>query len=155
VNIAGHPSVVFKTMSIPETDGFKEINAAHQYLAGEISPNYYFFKSVSVGVYYFYSRGLERGMVRNTNMYSLRSSFSNIRLSEKYYLKFNPQVYYLTLDDRNGFYFSESVSVLKKDFPLSVSSLINKSIRTNIPAKKYFLWNISLIYTFNQEYVKK
>jgi hypothetical protein len=155
VNIAGHPSVVFKTIPVPDNNGYLNINAAHQYLAGEISPNYYIFKNVSVGVYYFYSRGLDRQITRNTNMFAFRTAFSNIRLSEEYYLRFNPQVYYLSLDDRNGFYFSESVSLLKKNFPLSLSSLINTSIRTDIPAKKYFLWNISLIYSFNQEYVRK
>jgi hypothetical protein len=155
LNLAGHPSVVFKTISIPDNGGLKNINVAHQYLAGEVYPSYSIFKNVSAGIYYFYSRGLDRDITQNTNMFSLRLNFTNIKISDQFYLRFNPQVYLLKLDDKTGSYFSESVSLFKKNFPISVSSLINKSIRTNIPAKSNFLWNISLVYSFNQEYYKK
>ncbi|HPF01768.1 MAG TPA: hypothetical protein PLV06_05160 [Bacteroidales bacterium] len=155
IDLAGHPSVVFKTTSVPDNGGFKDVLVSTQYLAGEIFPNYNFSKNVGAGIYYFYSRGLGSDMTRNTNMLALKLNFNNIRLSEMYYLRFFPQIYYLRLDNNDGFYVSETVSLLRKNFPLSVSSLINKSLSTEIPAESDFIWNVTLTYTFNKEYIEK
>ncbi|MEO8174509.1 MAG: hypothetical protein ABI581_15545 [Sediminibacterium sp.] len=57
------------------------------------------------------------------------------------------------LDTRDGIYFSSTFNVAKKNFPLSMSSIINKSIDTDI-ASKDFVWNIGLVYAFNKTYVK-
>lgn len=155
IDLAGHPSVVFKTISIPDNGGFKDVHAGQQYLAGEICPSFNLFQNVNIGIYYFYSRGLESGMTRNTNMLALKCNFNNIKLSEMFWLRFYPQIYYLKLDKNDGFYVSESVTLLRKNFPLSVSSLINYSIRSEILAESDFIWNVSLTYTFNKEYVEK
>lgn len=64
-----------------------------------------------------------------------------------------PQVYYLRLDQQEGYYYSTSVNIARKNFPLSVSAIINKAINTEIPSKP-FVWNTSLVYTFNQKYAK-
>jgi len=40
---------------------------------------------------------------------TLNSNFSNIRLSEKFYMKFHPQVYYLRMDKEDEFVWSFSL----------------------------------------------
>jgi len=36
--------------------------------------------------------------------------------------------------------------VAKKNFPLSISAIINKTINSDITGSKNFVWNVSLIY---------
>jgi hypothetical protein len=155
INIGGHPSVTFKTKTIIVDGVTSEATVANQYLAGELAPNYLLSKNASIGVYYFYGYGLDKDVIRNTHMFSLRSSFSNIKISKQLYMRFNPQVYYLRMADKDGVYFSSSLTIAKRNFPLSVSALINKTIQTEISAGKSFLWNVSLAYSFNKDYVEK
>jgi hypothetical protein len=85
----------------------------------------------------------------------VRTNFSNIRLSEQFFVRFFPQIYYLRMDDKDGVYLNATLTLAKRNFPLSVSSLINKPFRTDIEANTDILWNVSLIYTFNKEYVER
>lgn len=155
VNIGGHPSVTFKTNSFLIDGVSTEKTVASQYLAGELAPNYLLSKSSSIGIYYFYGYGLSKDVIRNTHMLSLRGSFSNIKLSKEIFLKLNPQVYYLRMADKEGTYFSSSLTLAKRNFPLSVSTLFNQTIKTEILAGKNFIWNVSLVYSFNKEYVER
>ena len=59
------------------------------------------------------------------------------------------------MDDRDGVYLNAALNLAKRNFPLSVSSLINKPFRTNIEANTNLLWNVSLIYTFNNECIER
>lgn len=68
--------------------------------------------------------------------------------------KVAPQFYYLKQDERDGFYVTSKLTLAKRNFPLSISAIINKTIQTDITAGKNFVWNESLIYSFNKKYVK-
>src|SRR6266536_218752 len=52
-------------------------------------------------------------------------------------------------------YFTSAFTLAKKNFPLSVSAIINKTINTNITGSKNFVWNASLVYSFNKTYVNR
>jgi hypothetical protein len=110
---------------------------------------------ISIGMYYLYGHCIEKDIIQNTQYLGLRCHFSNIRLSDQFFMRFNPQIYYLKMDEDDGFYFNATLTLTRRNFPLSVSSLINKTIQTEIPVGENFLWNISLIYSFNKEYVEK
>jgi hypothetical protein len=69
-------------------------------------------------------------------------------------VRFSAQVYYLKMDDNDGYYATSTVTLAKKNFPFSISSILNKAIETNIPLGKDFTWNLSLVYTFNKSYVE-
>ena len=69
-------------------------------------------------------------------------------------MRFTPQFYYLKQDTRDGFYFTTALTLAKRDFPVYISSIINKTIETDIIGSKNFVWNISLTYSFNKMYVK-
>jgi hypothetical protein len=155
IKIGAHPAIAFKTV-IVSTDGVpQEIIRAQRYLAADFAPSYLISKNISVGIYDLYSYCLEEDVVKNTNLLGLRGSFSNIRLSDQFFMRFNPQIYYLIMDKDDGFYFNATLTLAKRNFPLSVSSLINKTIQTEIPLGEDFLWNISLIYSFNKNYAVK
>jgi hypothetical protein len=66
-----------------------------------------------------------------------------------------PQVYYLRINNNEGFNFISSLTVSKKNLPLSLSAFINKTIHSDIPGSKNFIWNASLIYTFGKKYVEQ
>jgi hypothetical protein len=70
-------------------------------------------------------------------------------------MKLNPQIYYLKLDRQDGFYFTSSLTLAKKNFPLIIQSTINKIIDTHIAGSKNILWNVSLVYSFNKNYVSR
>ena len=106
-------------------------------------------------MYYLYGHCIEKDVTQNTYYLGLRCNFSSIKLSDQFFMRFNPQFYYLKMDKDDGFYFNATLTLARRNFPLSISALINQTIQTEIPVGEDFLWNVSLIYNFNKEYVEK
>ena len=75
--------------------------------------------------------------------------FSQIFIEGNYYLRIIPQVYYLKMDEKDGYYVTSSFTLSNKNHPFSLSSIINKVIKTEILGSKNFNWNLSLIYSFD------
>lgn len=123
-----------------------------RYLGGELRPNYFFTKNISIGMLYLYFSGVSDRAVKNTNFLSINTNFSNIKLGRKYFSRFNPQFYYLNQDAKTGFYFNSVMTLSKKDFPFSIQNNINTSIHADMPGSEKFIWNLSLIYSFNRVY---
>jgi len=155
MTIGAHPAYSFKSITDTVNGLSRDLIRADRYLAGDLTPTYFLSRSIGIGMYYLYIRGIEKDITRNTHFISFRTIFSNIRISDKFYFRFNPQVYYLNMDDRQGWYFNSTLVLARMNFPLSVATLISKSIETEILAEDDFLWNISLIYSFNRNYVKQ
>lgn len=154
VNVGAHPALNFKTETIAVNGDPKDVIVTQRYLAGELSPNYLLSKNLSVGMYYLHGRGMEEDAPRAVHFLTLNSNFSNVKLTEQFFLRFTPQFYYLKLDRQDGFYFTSTLTLAKRNFPLSLQSIINKTIQTNIGGSKNFVWNATLIYFFNKEYVE-
>ena len=157
MNVGAHPALAFSTVSLP-LEGVakeKEVIVAKRFLAAEISPTYFLSKNLSVGVYYLYARGLSSDATKNIHFFTINTSISNIKLSNQFFMRVTPQFYYLKLDAQDGFYFTSAFTLAKKNFLLSVSAIINKTINTNITGSKNFVWNASLVYSFNKTYVNR
>lgn len=152
--VGANPALSFKTITISNNGISKEYMVVRRILTGELAPTYTVSKNISLGVYWMYSYGVEKESVRNNNFISARSNFSNIKLSDQYQMRFAPQIYWLNLDDKNGFYVGSTLSLAKRNLPLSISSTMNKAIQTEIAQGRNFLWNIGLVYTFNNKYAK-
>ncbi len=155
INLGAHPALAFRRKMITIDDHTQEDMVVRRYLAAELAPTYLITKNTSIGLYWLYSRGIEKDITKNTNLISVRGSLSNLRISEEFYLRINPQVYYLVMDGIDGVYFNSTITIAKRDFPVTVSSLINQPIKTNIEIGNEFLWNVSINYTFGKEYLEK
>lgn len=153
MSIGAHPSFVFKTLPVTTNGTTVNIIQANRYAAADFTPTYFLSKNISIGIYYLYSHGLDKTSVQNTHFLTLNSSFSNSKLPGKLFVKFIPQIYYLNQDEKDGFYFTYSLTLGRKNFPLSAQTIMNKAIRTSIPGRD-FVWNVSLIYSFNKNYVR-
>ena len=149
-----HLGLNFKTADLPVNGDSSEVTITERYLSVELSPNYSISKNVNIGIYYLYSRGLDVGTIRNSNFITINATFSNIRVVNMYLVKIVPQFYYLRQNEDDGFYFTAALTVSRNNFPLSISSVINKVIQTDILAGEDFVWNITLTYSFGKKYVE-
>jgi hypothetical protein len=141
-----HPSTVFGNTLITTNGVTKEAITVRRFWAGDLSPTFLLSKNVSVGVYYLHSIGLADA-TKNTNFVALSGSFTNIKLGGDYFMKAFPQVYYLNLDEKEGYYVTSTFMIGKKNFPLSLASIVNKKIESTVPSDD-FVWNVSLIYAY-------
>lgn len=152
MNIGTHLGLNYRNDSLMPNGTSPTGLVVRRYLAGELAPNYLVAKNVSVGAYYMYSRGIDKGTIKNTHFVTINSNISNIKLGTQVYARIVPQLYYLALDARDGLFITSSFNLYKRNFPLSFQSIINKSLDTDIAASTKFLWNMSLIYSFNKKY---
>jgi hypothetical protein len=139
---------------LPVNGDSGELNVVRRYFATELYPRVLLAKNISVGIYYLYSHGLDKGTIGNTHFVTLNTNFSNIKLSDQFFMKFNPQFYYLKLDKQDGIFFTSTLTLAKRNFPLSVSAIVNKRIESTITGSKNLVWNTSLVYSFSKKYVK-
>jgi hypothetical protein len=149
-----HLGLNFRRSVLPVNGDSTEVNIARRYLAGELYPRIAIAKNISVGIYYLYSHGLDAGTIGNTHFITLNTNFSHIKLSKEIFLKLNPQFYYLKLDKQDGFFFTSTLTLAKRNFPLSLSGTINKRFKSTITGSKSLIWNTSLIYSFGKKYSK-
>jgi hypothetical protein len=154
IRVGVHESLSYSTLPV-ETNGVsKETITTQRYLAGEFTPNYFLTKNISIGMYYLYSYGFDNEYVRNTHLGMLNMNFSNIKLSDKYYISYMPQVYYLRINKNDGYNATSTLTLARKNFPVLFSLFGNKTIQSHVPGHKDFVWNASFIYSFNSKYVK-
>jgi hypothetical protein len=155
VTLHANHSLSYKSMTYYTSSGTsQEIIRTTRYLAGAIAPNYQINKYISAGMYLFYARGIEKFITRNTLMVSFRPSISNIPVTKNIVARFGPEIYHLKMDDNEGVFLNATLSISKKNCPVSVSALINKPLQSNIPSEYDFLWNVGLSYTFNKKYME-
>jgi len=155
INIGAHPAFAFRNNTFLVDSVSKDFTTVQRYLAGEIYPSYSISKNISTGVHLLHAYCVEKEGIKHTSMVTMRLNFTNIKISDQFYMRFYPQVYYLRMDENDGFYFTSTLTLARKDFPLLVSSLVSTPFQTTIPQDKNFIWNVSLTYSFNKEYVEK
>jgi hypothetical protein len=123
----------------------------NRYVVGELIPSYSITHKTNLGIYYSYARGVEKEAIQVSHYVSLSVGFNNVILSRQMRLTFAPQVFYLRLDQLDGYYFSASMVISRIKFPVSIGSMMYKAIRTDV-AGKDSMWNLSLIYSFNKKF---
>ena len=147
VSVGAHPALSFRTISVTTNGVSRNVITARRYLATELAPTYALTRNVSVGAYHLYSYGVERDVAKHTNFLAARASLTNVRLSEQLSLRFDPQLYYLRTDDLDGYYVYVAATVARRNFPLSISTVANRPIRSNVVGGGDFLWNVSARYS--------
>ncbi|PQV59874.1 hypothetical protein CLV53_113100 [Sediminibacterium magnilacihabitans] len=146
MGVGFHPGFVFSTTNILDNGVNKEYFTTSRFFVGELTPSYALSKNTSIGFNYLHARGYNSDL-RQLNFLGLSCNFSNIGLGNRFFIKAVPQVYYLKTDDTDGVYLTSTFTFAKRGCPFSVSSVMNKTLRTTIPGDD-FLWNISLTYSY-------
>lgn len=154
LDLSTNYSFSYRTITVTTQGELQELIRTTRYLVGAAAPEYILNKYFSLGAYVFYNRGIEKFITRNTLMLSFRPSFSNIPIAKNITARFNPEIYRLTMDDDEGYFFNARLSINKRNFPIALSALINKPIKSNIPSEYDLLWNAGISYTFNSKYVE-
>jgi hypothetical protein len=147
VRVGAHPAFVFSTEP-PSTAGGSETMIVRRYAAAEVAPSYALRDDVRVGMYYLFGHGLEQDGPQNTHFVTVNASFAHLGLTEQVFVELRPQLYYLRMDEAGGYYATATVSLHHRDLPVSVESILNRSITTDIVADDAFVWNVSLLYSF-------
>jgi hypothetical protein len=146
MGVGFHPGFVFSTTNLLTNGVNKEYFTTSRFFVGELTPSYALSKNTSIGFNYLHARGYNSDL-RQLNFLGLNCNFSNIRLGSQFFMKAIPQLYYLKTDDTDGFYLTSTFTLSKKGCPFSISSVMNKTLRTNISGDS-FLWNLSLRYSY-------
>ncbi len=154
LDLSTNYSFSYKTITTTTVGEPQELIRTTRYLVGTAAPEYFINKYFSLGTYIFYSHGIEKFITRNTLMLSFRPSISNIHITKDITARFNPEVYHLSMDDNEGVFFNARLSINRKNFPLALSALINKPVKSNIPSEYDLLWNVGLSYTFTNKYIE-
>ena len=100
-----------------------------------------------MGAYYLYSRGFD-GAPKHTHVIAARMNASNVEVFRGYVLQFAPQVYYLSTNGQAGNYVSASASFARRGSPISIGTIVNQPLHTEVSGGRDFLWNVSLNYVF-------
>ncbi len=135
--------------------GSNEVIKAERYLVGELAPTYQISDNIMVGMQYMIAKGYDLGTNELQHFLTLNANFSNIKISKLMFLEASPQVFYLSsFDFGEGYYVASEFKLSRSNFPLSLSSVMNKKISSNIPGKD-FLWNMILSYSFGKGTISK
>jgi hypothetical protein len=152
LTFGGHlPGLNYITRTVVVNGIEDQLSVARRFLALEILPTYKFSDNRSVSIYFLRGHGFQNHGPQNSTFLSLQGNFNKIKLAGKTYLSLNPQAFYLKLDADDGYYVNLTTTLGIKDFPLTISSIVNKAIESDIPAQD-FDWNVSLVYTLDKQF---
>jgi hypothetical protein len=150
--VGAHPAYNFALRSVTENGKTWNITQARRFWATELAPNYTFNDHFALGVYYLNGHGLQDDGPKKTHFVTFSTSFLNLPIGGNYLFNLNPQVYYLQVDQQDGYYLSGSAILANKKYPFSLMYTYNKEIHTNITGSMNFDWNITLRYGFSNSF---
>jgi len=154
LQVGGHiPAIIFSTLQVNQNGTTNDVIKAQRFLAAELVPNYSLSNDVSIGMYFLRGHGFDTGGIQDSYYAGLKSTITNLNITRRIFAKINPQVYYLKTDDKHGVYVTNTLTLVIRNFPLSVSNIVNKAIQTDIPGRD-FDWNVSLVYSLDKNYVR-
>jgi hypothetical protein len=154
LRIGAHPALNFRTQPVTINGGVQEAIITRRFFATELSPNYSIKQNISIGAYYLYAYGFDKGTPINNHFITLNANFSYIKLSQNYFMKLSPQVFVLKQDKMTGYFTTATVTLARRSFPLSIAALFNKQLKEGIAGAKDFVWNATLIYSFGRNYIQ-
>lgn len=156
VKLGAHtPGLSFRSETLEQDGITKEKLVPYRFLSPEFWYTYNLSKKVGFGLYYLYGYGMEKAdQNKHTHFVSLRAYFNRIPIAKEISVSWIPQVYYLYIDGIDGFYSAQSISLHHQKIPVSLATMMNIKIASDIESKD-FDWNISLIYAFSNQLTKR
>ena len=154
LSCGAHPSFLFRSEAANPPATKSETLIAQRYFAWEINPVFILNQRINVGLYYLGSHGLTSNLIQYTHFLALRSTLSNINVGGGLKFSILPQVYYLKMDQLTGSYMTISLALYKSNFPLALSTTLNKAIKTDLVGTD-FVWNVGVNYNFKLRYIRQ
>ncbi len=149
------PAINFRSATVVENGVDKDVIKARRfYPAVEILPVYKIKKNIALSMYFLFGTGIEKEVSSKNYFLSLRPDFNRIPLTNKLYLRLNPQFYYLRIDDLDGFYTAANLTLAHDKLPFTIGTMVNREIKSDINTKD-FEWNVSLNYAFGKRFVER
>lgn len=146
LQIGMHPGYTFLKS---EGNGNETVTEVVKILAGELSARYKLTDRMDVGLYYLRGGAMDGAFPQESHFLSLNSALPGLNLARGLRFTILPQIYYLKLEDTDGFYAASTLTLALDDFPITISSVINKIIDSDITGNPDPLWNISLNYSIS------
>lgn len=152
--MGAHPAMNFQTRAITEAGGKPlAISQMRRFFAWEVSNDYKINKHFSAGIYYLQGNGLQKtDGAKTTHFVAFNTAVSNLAITSALRLTLAPNVYYLYLDGKEGRYISGAVILSHTKLPFTIQHAFNKTLSSNIPGNKNYMWNVSLHYNFKKLY---
>lgn len=150
-----HPAYNFALRTITENGKSWEITQARRFIAWEVTPTFVASKHLSFTPYVLHGMGLQKDGPVSTYFLAFNTNISNLAIGNHLKFSWTPQLYYLYLDGQEGFYYANNMRLSHDKSPFSLSSVMNKEIKTNITGSKNFAWNIILTYSFGHQFLRK
>jgi hypothetical protein len=155
LQVGAHPAFVFVNTLVDDGNGnMVESMEAKRFFAWEVSPSYTFSPKIKVNFLYLQGRSLGNVPYALNQFVALGSSFTDVSITEKYFFNARPQLFYLKMNEKDGYFASSSFVVGRRGFPVTLGSIVSKKIVSEIEVDDW-IWNISLIYSFNNQFVKR
>jgi hypothetical protein len=148
-----HPAFLFREREVLIDGKLEKMLVTQRFIAFEIAPSYKISSKTSIGIYYLQGNGFNPVPPKTSHYLALNSIFNDIPLVRDFRMRFNPQLFYLRVDENDGTYVNSNLTISKKDFPISVQTIINRKIKSDISGDD-LVWNVSLAYSFANKYQK-
>lgn len=143
-----NPFTSFKSFPFLVGDVEKSAIEARRGAGLELYSNYDLGETISIGTFSIHGRGFDDGIPEYSHYLSAYTSIDDIPLFRDLLFNIRPQFFYLNIEGTDGIYVASNFSISWDDFPLSIASVVNQAINTDIQGNPDFLWNISLNYSF-------
>ena len=150
-----HPAFTLIRKTVNDNGTDLEITEMLRFAAVEVAPSYKITRNWSVEAIYLHGSALQNHGPQNTDVVFLNTAISNIKLGRNLKGVLVPMFFYLMTDGHDGSYFSATGVVEHTKWPFSLKSTINQTITSNIPNNRNFMWNVSLNYRFQKQFVAK
>lgn len=150
--VGAHPAFMFSDLSFDENESTIDVIEARRFAAFEVAPSFKISDKVTFRPYLLTAHGFSRG-IQNSVYFTLITSVSDLNITDNITFSMVPQVFYLKMDENDGYYLASAFSLSHKKSPVYLASMMNYKIKSEI-ASKDFLWNVSLVYSFSNTFKK-
>jgi hypothetical protein len=145
-------AINFKATTFTSDNTANDYILARRFIGAEVNCNYAISNKNNVGVFYLYAKGIDFGTSKNNHFVSLTSNFSKLINFKNCFLNFKPQIYQVFQDKNTGNFANATLSLHKNNFPISISYILNKKIKSNLTGVDDTIWSLNLAYNFNQNF---
>ena len=152
------PGIINQKISVLDKNLPKKI--LQPWVTAIINPtfSYVFSKNFKLSLSYYEIIPLKivnKNQLEHGRVFILSPLFNNLQITSKLYLRWTPILYTVQIENsKTGLFSAQTINIGLKNFPFSVSSVMNKPLYFGDLSGKKFDWNIGINYSFDLKLVK-